>query len=637
MVISFIVTLLFVSFCISNSFFQLNGDNLNIAAFIFPAVHPDIYVPEINNPSPLSYYLPAFTEILIYIYKTSGSYIVTLKIMMGLYMFLSLVMTYLFMMTVFRSMGHIWYFVCSYLFIMPFSTSPSHELWGFMGLYAAIGRNAFLVFMPLLMSILYCRVYIQIGQRRISTIVILLAFIGILFPLHPISAGCTAIVFCVYWLAFRHGIPLGFGHFFRKVLPLIYGIIIFIAIASILYLFPLLNQEEKQKMRGAAAFPAAASVQNGDAFPAGSPLPSEYIPKTQSVLKIPSIREHFSCYGTLKVFFYIPSLLAFLYLIYIRRLMGSKNELIMYRFFFGFFAASFLCTISALLIFDNLGYSHIFYVIKRIDRVLLFASGLSLIFSAYVMLRREKGLFTKAAHASGIVILWCGVAKTKGLIYYPLMSSYLFPSVQNIEFRSYLLAIITSILALGIIVYSRYYKSPRVFRLCGYALSLLILCWSLITGGIFVAGACFMDATAGLGSWKLANRFVASLSDSLSTNFDTAVLWAKNNTPAKDRFLYLDKTMSQHMKFASFRQGLSLEEDEIGLTPYARQETKKILESVFAEDYNSLFALADKNGIKWIFASAHYATHLQSRMGSRCLVRYKNEYYSIIEIIKPVP
>lgn len=614
----FLISIIYVFMLGDSSFYSLSGDNLNIAAFIFPEIHPEIFGPDTNNPLPVSYYLPLFTEPVKWIYRLCGSYVLTLQIITAFYMFASLSLMALALKSIFRSFSPLSCAVFSFIFCMPVLTVPSTELWGFGGLYAAVGRNSFFMFIPIMVSMLYKKVCLHLSFVRLSAEFLVLIFIGILFPLHPISGACTAVVVAVWtFLSVISGMRTA-KQFVKGLGILFCGLAVFVGIASVLYVLPLVKLQNK-----------AAEEKQTTMLSLQNPVIKNSVP-VSPLIQLPVVKKSLSIKYSMRILLFIPAIFAFLYLAFLRDLAADARERYLWRFSLFFLLSAYLSVLAAFFMFENIEYSTLLYPAKRMDRTLLFAAGFAMIASAYLVMIHERSRFWKLLILSVLFISWISLSKTRGMIYFCVWRDYI-PLVCKIDvlLLSYLLNIGVAAAALLAVIMKKVH--PEHKKLWTLMLAVPVIVWGLASGGLFTAGICVNDA---LGSKPriLLERCMGIKRTNISAQFEDVTAEMRKLSLPSDKVLYLDSTMSQHMKFASMRNGLCWEYDEIGLLPEKREQIKLFRQFWKAGDIREVRKIIDANSITYVMAGGGFRTDSGEIAGIKAATIYKNAYYSIYQL-----
>ncbi len=619
-IVFFIFSLVYVFLLCDKSFYSLSGDNLNIAAFIFSELHPDIFGTDTNNPRPVDYYLPLFTEPVKWLYWLCGSYVLTLQIITAFYMFCSLSIMTLSLKSILRSLSPAYCAVFAFVFCMPVLSVPSTELWGFGGLYAAVGRNSFFMFIPLMVSMLYKKVSVHLPFIRLNCESIVLILIGILFPLHPISGACTAVVVCAWTLLTLVSELRTARQLVRTLAVLFCSLAVFIAIASLVYVIPLVKLQNKA---------ASEKVMDNFSKPNAAPVFKTSVPVVP-LMQMPLAKKELSITYTLKVLLFIPALFGFLYLFFFRDLASDARERRLWKFSLLFLLAAYLSVLAAFFIFENIEYSTLLYPAKRMDRMLLFASGFAAIVTAYLVIKHVRSSLWKYSILFVLFVAWISLSKTRGMIYFCAWKDYI-PLLCKLDVMllSYLLNIGVAAAALLAVLMKRSHPEHR--NLWTVMLAVPILFWCLASGGFVTAVICANDA---LGSKPriFVERCLGIKRTCIVSQFEDATAEMRRISAHSDRVLYIDSTMSQHMKFASMRNGLCWEFDEIGLLPEKREQIKLFRQFWRAGNIMEVRKIIDANSITYVMAGGGFRTDSGEIAGIKAATIYKNTYYSIYQL-----
>lgn len=199
----FLFSIVYSFFIQGDSYLSLGNDASVIGLRSYKHVYQENYIndPILSNPS--FYYPPLHLMIIRILLKATDSYVFTLKIILFFQVFLSLITNYILIHSLFGRLSFLKIISLSYLITIPFVMLPYGEFVGFKGIWSALARSSFGIFVPLLFLFYYKNQPINIHNRNVSNIIALCFFLGVLVNLHPPLGINMFVVFLLHWSFFR--------------------------------------------------------------------------------------------------------------------------------------------------------------------------------------------------------------------------------------------------------------------------------------------------------------------------------------------------------------------------------------------------------------------------------------------------
>lgn len=561
----FCFSLIYCFVLIDRSFYNLNGDNLNIATIIYYFTYKDIFMNDFVKITTSTYYLPCFTVPLQFLQRITNDYILTLQIILFIQLFFTLLTTSYMVKVFFENISTLKNTLITLLLTMTLVYLPYGEMVGFGTLCSALARYSCSIFTPLLIAVYYKYEEIYVFRRKVPTILVISAISGVLINLHPPSAITAYFMILCHWLfcktmVFRIKISA-----FKKVSVTCSLSLFIFALFSMTYVIPYayhyyFNQSGNIKItQQLKIVPDPAKIEPPKA-PANNvndnvaPLVVKY----KKAKRFFNFNQTFILYSIRQLFF-LPFLLPFFYLVF---LIKRKDDIEypspnLFIFLKSLFLISFIICTFGNLISVYMPFTPYLYAFHRADRFLFLVFEL---IAVYLLLHSGKFIKEKVLYYAGcvgLIFFWVCLSRTKGLFQYDLFAKISGIKI-NLELQTLIINLIICLIILSTILIYRYgkFKKRTAIRILLLPLIAVFFLYPVISGGIVVATAHFINSLNGLGSWAIIGKFTPSKAADKITDFKELCQWIKSNTEPKSKFLFFDENKAHAFKMCAMRSGI---------------------------------------------------------------------------------
>lgn len=235
LIIFFLFSVLYSFILTGDSYLSLGNDTSIIGLMSYSKFFGEHFLNDPILSNPFFSYMPSHLMLVKILLKITGSYLFTLKIILFLQVFFTLITSYILMKNFFTRLSSIQITLISFLIAIPFVMLPYGECVGFSGIGTAFPRSTFAIFTPLLLLYYYKNQSIKLLGRNIHNIIVLGFILGFLGNIHPPSAVSIFAVLLMHWAIFRAKI-------FRDLKVILSAFIVFL-VASTTFAFPFLLEK----------------------------------------------------------------------------------------------------------------------------------------------------------------------------------------------------------------------------------------------------------------------------------------------------------------------------------------------------------------------------------------------------------
>ncbi|OGV34204.1 MAG: hypothetical protein A2020_04265 [Lentisphaerae bacterium GWF2_45_14] len=534
----FILFAAFFSFIsVSSSVFFLDGDMCNIANWAIKALHGENFKCDPIIAQDNVYYLKPHMFMIETLMKLTGSYISALKLLMFTQISLTLISMFYVLKGLFRNINTLQSVIASFFITMVYIKAPVFECNGFIDLRNATARATFGIFMPLFVLYYFKGKDILIKGFILPPIFIIAAAGAVISQLHP-QTGITVIVtIFIHWMIVKR------SRMNRKMLTLI-------AIGAIpfgigIYLF--LNS-------------FTTSMFDTDALSYTIKKVTELFIKDQDfAAKFFNMNSFW-----LLQFTFLPYVFAALIMLFfIKTVPEDKDDKKLFVFLRGiFFTALSLHVLMGFagyhfVALSQMGISSIF---MRSTKFVLFLLELLALF--YVLKGRCFVKSRPLYFLSAAAIIFCLFTMSGSrLDIQPKTLTWLFPHVNidetndvkyNVILKIPLIAFLLIILTMTAIGRKKELWKNVLIIYC----SIVMLFMPFASSSVKMKIGDILDATAGLGSWNILEKFTSSRCAAELRSFEDAKEWVVSNTASGTMiFTMVRPSDGQRFKIASLRPG----------------------------------------------------------------------------------
>jgi len=643
-----VFSLLYCFLLIDRTFYNLSGDNLNIGTIVYHLLYPENYSEDFVNITKGTYYLPLFINTCCFIQKLTGNYILTLQIILFIQLFFTLLTTSYMIKELFRIGYGLKNTGLTLLICMTFVILPSGELIGFGTLVSAVARYSFGIFIPLIIVFYYKVDEYIIFDKKISSILIVGVFFGILISFHPPSALIFYSAFLVHWFFYR-------SSWRRKILPALMKCIlsgILFCVFSSVYVLPYLKNYYMAPSTQVSHMPPKTKITEKLALPTGKNVESMIQNRNEKVenpaRKI-DINKYFENILNFNFFtrfnkenfifcvrqiFFLSFAIPFILLLFYKhkKIKEVENPEVL-DFLKSLFIVGFITMAIGAFISVTFYFGPYFYAFRRADKFLFYILELLVI---YFLVSGKNIITNKVMRffiCAGLIFHLVLISKSKGIFQYDIFSKYIpFLKNTNLEEKTLFVNIIlVTLIILIILIYKiRLINYKRFMAIISTILILILFLWPVISGGIVLTLNHTLNSFNGLGAWKIVSMIGFSKAYPKMSDFENVCDWVSKTTPMNTKFMFFDDDKAHNMKLLSKRSGVGIIE-EVGVIPAVHT---KVARFYFTnKTTESLIALANEYNLEYILANNEYILRYLSDR-DKFKVEYSGKYYSVLKIIR---
>jgi hypothetical protein len=627
---------------IDGSFFNLRGDTLNIGSIVFPEIFPDIFTGGFVEFKSADYHLPLFLSAVVSLMKITGSYILTLRIILFIFLFCTLLSTHWLAGALFPSFDFWRRALVSLFMSFALVCLPSGEIIGFAGLDSAIPRYSFGVFAPLLLGFYWLRGFVRMGSLEIPSIMILGAACGLLINLHPPSACAFFAVMAAHWFFYRAPrlFPKGIPRLTRFAVSFSVLLIsvLFFAVFSFTYVSSYLRDKYLPPERAAAPPGALVCLAGAAALPS-----AEDIKQIQDDA-VRMVRAGF--YPRLRAFpkedlvfwleqlFFPPFLLPLLFfLLAARHAAPGTDRDGLFGFLRGVFISGYCVNAAGSFLRLTVEFGPFFYVFQRVDRFLAFTVELLIVW----FLARGRGGFKLRAGtfywvSALILVYWLSLSRTRGRLGAGMGRLVDFCGLGDGREAALLLSgVFALLILLALLARKTKTFSAAAGALVPAFLTLLLVCWLALSSAPRIFAGHMLDSLAGLKAWSFVPGGLRGSGQERIKCFDDTVRWIRDGSGPSAKFMWFDYDKAQTFKLAVPRDGAGAVH-ELGLSRGGAELSRSLCSLLAAGKTEEALSILIKMDIRFALAAKYMPGAMALLESKHAKLLYENDYYAVVRL-----